>query len=823
MRIIFRLLSWAFLALTVLAAGGLVLAYYLMSRSQPDYGASFAMSGLEGEVEIIRDANAVPHIYATTDADAFFALGVAHAQERLWQMELTRRGAQGRLSEIFGAAAFDIDHQMRVLDLHGLAQRSLRNQSPETMAALEAYADGVNEWIREVNRQALGRGAPEFFLFGDGIAPWTPADSLSILKVLALRLTNSAELEVRRAKLLRQLPPDKLEDVFPTYPDDGVMALPAFSKAYRNLTFPAPERRAEADMFERMFFPRAGLAGASNAWAVAAGRATAGAPLLATDPHLWLDAPSVWMLAHIEFPDKGVIGATVAGVPAVFIGRNRSFGWGLTAAQMDDQDLFIEKLNPDNPNEYLTPDGWEEVQSRTEMIRIKDAPPREVTLRWTRHGPVLPPKVYDVGAVTPEGHVAALSWTALTSEDRVIEYLLRNMRANSIDEAVKASNNALAPAVNVVVADQSGVGIVLAGRAPRRQSDSRSQGRIPSLGWVPENDWNGLIETWETPRSIRPRSGIVANANNRVTNAPFPNHISFDWAAPYRMRRIEQRLNGREFHTRESFIELQNDAVSEMARSVLPLAARDLWWARDEAVGDPRGDRREAVLEMMGEWNGEMSEHAPEPLIFTAWMRALTRRVAADELGEMFPEIEGLRPLFIERVLHDVDGASSWCDNNKSVRIESCAEISKLALDDALDELVEAYGEEFTSWRWGEAHRAVQKHTPLGRQWPFDLFVNIEHETSGGDYTLLRAKTAGRGATPYQNIHGAGFRAVYDFADLDRSVFVIATGQSGHILSRHYDDLAELWRAGEYISMSMNREDIEAGALGISQLSPQAE
>jgi len=195
-------------------------------------------------------------------------------------------------------------------------------------------------------------------------------------------------------------------------------------------------------------------------------------------------------------------------------------------------------------------------------------------------------------------------WTALTAEDRVLEYLLRNMRANSIDDAVEATVNALAPAVNVIMADQSGVGIVLAGQAPRRQSDSRSQGRIPSLGWVAENDWNGLIETWETPRSIRPRSGIVANANNRVTNAPFPNHISFDWAAPYRMRRIEQRLNGREFHTRESFIELQNDAVSEMARSVLPLAARDLWWARDEAVGDPRGDRREAVLEMMGgmEW-----------------------------------------------------------------------------------------------------------------------------------------------------------------------------------------------------------------------------
>ena len=820
MRSIFRLLLWTLAGFGVLLGLGAGLAYYLMSRSLPEYAGDLRVEGLAEGVEIVRDANAVPHIYANTDEDGYFALGLVHAQERLWQMELSRRGAQGRLAELFGPDALALDRRLRVFDLYTLAKRSVAHQSPETMAALTAYAAGVNAWITRINEDARGRGAPEFFLFGEGLAPWTPTDSLAVLKVMAMRLTGAAEAEVRRAKLLRRLSPEQMADLFPDYPDDGVMALPAFAEAFPGLEFPPIRNRAAPALLEEAFLPRAGRAGASNAWAVHGARATTGAPLLATDPHLWLSAPSLWMLAHIEFPGVGVIGATIPGVPVVAVGRNRLFGWGLTTTHMDDQDIFIEKLNPENPDEYLTPDGFAPIQTRTEKIRVAGAPSEEITLRWTRHGPVLPPDMYDVGAVTPAGHVAALSWTALTDQDRGVAGLLAIMRSTRLEDAVDAGRFVVAPAQNVTMADRDGVGLFVAGRAPARKLESRTQGRIPSIGWTADNDWLGLTPAEAQPRSIRPLSGVVANANNRVTNASFPDHISFDWAAPYRIRRLEQRLNGRRFHTRESFIELQNDAVSEMARSVLPLVARDLWWTRDEGVGDPRGDRREAVLAQLGEWNGEMSEHAAEPLIFAAWMRALTRRIAGDELGELISEIEGPQPLCVERVLYDVGGASKWCDIDKTRRTESCAEIAKFALDDALDELAETYGDDPATWRWGEAHRATHTHTPLGLQWPLSLFFNIEHETSGGDYTLLRAKTRGKGPDPYGNVHAAGFRAVYDFADLDRSVFIIATGQSGHVLSRHYDDLAERWRSGQYIPMTMSREDIEAGALGVTRLIP---
>ena len=821
MRTLIRILAWIALAALALGAGGAALAYYLAARSLPDYADARAVAGLSGPVEIVRDANAVPHILAETDADAWFALGLVHAQDRLWQMELQRRAAQGRLAELFGAQALPIDRTMRALDLDGVAQEAVRRQSPDTLRLLEAYAAGVNARIRAVNADALGRGAPEFFLFGDdGLAPWTPADSLSVLKLMALRLTTAARAEARRARLLSRLDPDQVADLIPAYPEPGVIALPA----WREGDTPAPPiDRVNLDPPHPLSpFAPPGFGGASNAWAVSGERAAAGAPLLATDPHLWLAAPSVWMLARLRGERFDVIGGAIPGMPIVLVGRNRDLGWGLTTVHMDDQDIFLEQLDPEDPSRYRTPDGWAAFETREETIRIEGGGAERVRLRWTRHGPVPPPGGdLDFASVTPPGHVAALAWTALTPEDRSYDAAFALMRARRIEEAAEAAERHLAPAQNVILADRDGVGLVTAGVAPARREDSLSRGQVPSLGWKAENDWGAERLPFDLmPKSLRPRSGAVANANNRTTNAAFPAHLTFDWPPPYRIRRIERRLAEREFHTLESFAELQTDTVSEMARAVLPLVARDLWWG--EPATETTADRRRTqALDLLADWTGEMSAYDPEPLIFTAWMRALTRRLAEDETGVLFPEIAGVRPLFIERVFHDIDGAGRWCDVVKTPTPESCADMARRALDDALAELTEAYGADMTRWRWGAAHRAIHRHTPLGVVRGVDLLVNIEHETPGGDHTLNVGKTIGRGDDPYRNIHAAGLRAVYDFADPDRSVFVIATGQSGHPLSRHYDDLGALWRRGDYIPMSLAEEDARAGALGVTRLTPE--
>lgn len=822
-----RILKWVlriFIAMLAVIAISAMLFWYLVSGSLPDYSGKLAVAGIEAPITIIRDDHAVPHIRAATDRDAFFALGLVHAQDRLWQMELNRRAAQGRLSAMIGQRTVALDRLVKTLDLYGLAQRSLEAQSPETRAALDAYAAGVNAWIRHVNAEALGRGAPEFFLFDAGISPWTPADSLAILKMMALRLTDAARDEVRRARALLVLPPERVADILPDYPLPGSIAVPrpeSASLLLRNRAALTPLAPLPDDPLLQALGAGAwpDLAGASNIWAVDGSRSATGKSLMANDPHLWLSAPSVWYLADVQGSDLAAIGGTIPGVPAVLIGHNQVLGWGLTTAGIDDQDLYIEKVNPQNPGQYRLPDGgWAAFTTRPYRIEIAGAEPVTGIARATRHGPVLTGGQYGATTITPPGHVAALAWTALTGDDTTMTALHDLMYATTIAEGVAATGKAIAPAQNVVLANADEVALVVAGAIPERSAASHSRGRLPSVGAIAANDWLGIRRPETNPRVIDPASGAVANANNRTTNAPFPDNLSFDWAAPYRIARLREELRVRPFHSRDGFVALQNDAVSGMARSVLPLIARDLWWR--EGTPSIGNDRRRHALELLAAWNGEMDRHAPEPLIFSAWVRALTRRLAADELGALFPEFEGERPLFIERVYRDVDGAGIWCDVTHTPETETCDKMASLALDDALARLTRKWGDNIDGWRWGEAHVAIHRHMPLGYLGPLGLIFNIRNETSGGNETLLRGQSTGRGEHPFRNIHAAGLRVVYDFADLDRSLMIISTGQSGHPFSRWYDNLAGLWARGGMIPMSMNDADAKAGAAGVMTLTP---
>jgi len=820
MSTILRWLLRIFVAATGALAVALALGWYLVSRSLPDYAGDVALPGLGAEVRITRDANAVPHIRAQSDRDAFFALGVAHAQDRLWQMEVGRRAAQGALSTLFGARTVEVDRLVKTLDIYGLASRSLEFQTPEARAALQAYAEGVNAWIRHVNAEALGRGAPELFLFGGQLAPWTPTDSLAMLKMMALRLTAAARYEVLRSKLQLTLPPERVADLLPDDPNPAVTTPPRFSALFPGARFAAAGPARDDPAMELFGIPSSPwLAGASNAWAVDGSRAAGGKPLLASDPHLWLTAPGIWHLADIGGPQIAVIGGTLPGIPLVLIGRNRSLGWGLTTTNADDQDIYIEEVNPDDPGQYRTSQGWEPFETRPIRIEVDGEAALVETVRTTRHGPVLAPGQLGADAVTPEGHVAALRWTALTAEDRTFSAVLGLMRADGIDAALARADMALAPVQNLVLADRAGVAMAVVGALPQRNPASPSRGRIPSPGWLAENDWLGIRPPILNPRVIRPAAGAVATANNRVTDAPYPNHISFDWDAPYRVQRLQKELSGRAFHSREGFVALQNDSVSGMARAVLPLIARDLWWRSEPGGGRDR--RRRQAVEMLASWNGGMDQHSPEPLIFAEWMRRLTQRLAADELGPLIADVEGPRPLFVERVFRDIDGAAVWCDVDKTPEVETCPEIAALALDDALEGLAREYGPNIEGWRWGAAHVAVQRHTPLGYFSLLGAFFNIENETSGGDHTLLRGMTTGRAPDPFRNVHAAGMRVVADFADPDGSLMIASTGQSGHPFSRWYDHLADLWARGDMIPMSMSDEDAAAGAIGVMVLQPR--
>ncbi|CUH65931.1 Acyl-homoserine lactone acylase QuiP precursor [Thalassovita autumnalis] len=819
MALIFRWLmrlTGGMIAVAVLTMLGI---YFLASRSLPDYDKTLQVSGLSAPLEIVRDNANVPHILGASDADVFFGLGYAHAQDRLWQMVTLRRTVQGRLSEVFGTRTVEIDTVMRRLDLYPLAQAAVRHQDARTQVALKAYADGVNARLDEINQNALGRGAPEMFLFNMPIAPWQPADSIAMVKLMALRLTGQIDTEVLRARTSLLLPAERLLDILPDAPGAGIAALPRYADLF-DATLPRFTASTPLPEHPLSPFSRAGFSGASNAWAAATSRSAAGGTLLASDPHMGFTAPGSWYLARLQLQQGGVIGATIPGIPAVLSGRSDVLGWGITAAYLDDQDLYVEELNPENSEEYRTPEGFKPFRSRKSILQVAEEKPVTLTLRWSDNGPVLPASFNDIGTITPKGHVATLNWTALTEEDRSITAAINVMYARTVQGAMAAGEDMVAPALNMVLVDESQIAMKTLGKMPRRQSGHQSQGRMPSPGWLEENRWQGSHSYAANPEFVNPIGGIVGNTNNKTVDRPFPLHVSFDWGDTQRIQRWTRLMQSRQVHTRDSFIETQLDTVSPAARTLLPLIGADLWFTGAAAPDGTPERQRQRALALLANWNGEMNEHMPEPLIYAAWVRALQERLIRDDLGPLADQFNQVEPLFIERVYRDVDGASIWCDVIQSAPVESCTDMARLALDDALLWIEERYGQALESLQWGEAHQAAHDHPVLGDVPLLRSFVNIRQPTSGGDQTLMRGLASGDAADPFRNIHGAGYRGVYDFEDPDSSVFITATGQSGHFLSRYYDDLGELWRRGEYIPMSLDQDLARAAAVGVTVLRP---
>ena len=806
------------LSLAVLGALFFAFSWYVLSRSLPEYSKTVQLEQLIAPVEIVRDTANVPHIFGKNDHDTLFALGYAHAQDRLWQMTMLRRTAQGRLSELFGEATLPIDMTVRRLAIYSAARQSLSALRPDTLAKLDAYALGVNARLREINESALGRGAPEFFMFSNAISPWTAADSLAIVKLMGIQLSSHLHQEVLRARASLVLEGDRIKDLLPDMPGNSQADLIDFTRLFPDLS-PIKTSSAREHSALSPFKPIA-LAGASNAWAALPGRSATRGTLLANDPHLELTAPSIWYLARLELSTGGVIGGTIPGLPLILVGRSAKLGWGLTSSNLDDTDVFIEKLNPLDPSEYKTPQGYKPFVKKQSIVRIKDKSPVTLEMFWTENGPVLPGSHANLETVTPAGHVTSVAWTLLSSQDTSIEAGFDLMAAQSVQEGLVASRAFVAPSQILTLAGSKQIAMRTIGALPKRDPRHQSKGRLPSAGWLAQNRWQGVFDPSVNPVFLNPASGVLGHTNNKYTDRSFPEHISFDWGDSQRVQRMTRLLQTREAHTRDSFIEAQLDSVSPTARTLLPLIGGELWYQSQSVPADSPAGRRQTALDLLANWNGEMNEHLPEPLIYAAWLRALHKRLIVDELGPLHEAFTHAEPLFIERVFRDVAGAGIWCDVAQSRRQESCAEMSRLALDDALAELVETYGSEITALRWGEAHQATHDHPVLGDVPILKWFVNIRQSTSGGDHTLQRGKTSGTGPNPYLNVHAGGYRGVYDFADPDSSVFIISTGQSGHPLSRHYDNLGKLWRRGEYVPMTLDETLARAGATGVTTLTP---
>ena len=549
MSLLFQWLIRLAAVLVGLAVLTVVLIYYLASRSLPDYDATLEMANLNAPVEIVRDNANVPHILAKTDHDVFFALGFAHAQDRLWQMTVLRRTAQGRLSEIFGSTTVETDTLMRRLDIYRLALSSVDAQDVQTKAALNAYSQGVNAQLAQINLGSSGRGAPELFVFNAPIAPWRPADSLAIIKLMALQSSGQLSQEVLRARMSLALPDnDRLRDILPDTPGSGVASLPEYASLMPSM----PQLLASEEPFDQHRlspFKKRGFSGASNVWAASTTRSASGGTLLANDPHNSFSAPSIWYLARLDLQLGAVIGATVPGVPAIWAGRNANLGWGVTTAFVDDQDILIERLNPENPEEYQTPTGFKTFESRPSIIDIKDQLPITITLRWSDNGPILPGSFENLRSVTPAGHVAALSSTALSPSDTTLSAIIRLMQSNNVDDGLLAGSLHIAPAQNITLVDNNKIALKTIGAIPRRNPAHQSQGRLPSLGADENNRWQGTLPYASNPEFINPVGGILGNTNNKIVERPFPNHVSFNWGDTQRVQRWQRLMQVRQVHT----------------------------------------------------------------------------------------------------------------------------------------------------------------------------------------------------------------------------------------------------------------------------------
>ena len=769
-----------------------------MRLSLPQLDGRMSVSGLSGPVEIRRAAAGVPHIYGNTQEDVFYGLGAVHAQDRLWQMEFTRRTAEGRLSEILGASAVSLDEFFRTLNFRRHAKASYEKLSPGSRKLFQAYADGVNA----VMESTKWGWPPEFIILFHRPEPWTAVDSLLVGKMMSLELSTNMFQEIRRLRLLERLTPEQMLQFFPAHPNGDPAAL---SRLKTLLGASANDALPDDMSFEP-------VKGASNNWVVDGTRSASGKPLLANDPHLELTAPSIWYLAHLSLPSGNVVGATIAGIPAVVVGRNDRIAWGFTNTGADTQDLYLERLNPDDPSEYGTPEGFAPFRTREEKIRVRFGADVTLSVRETRRGPVLPPS-WSGFARTPEDYALSLRWTALDDNDLTAEALLHFMTAGNWSEFIEAAKRFHQPMQNILYADVDGnTGFIAPGRIPIRKPENDLRGLFPAPGWDAKYDWDGYIPFEDLPQILNPQSRMIVTANNKIVPSGYPYLIAAEWEPGLRARRIETELMRSDLHDGETFKTLQADDVSPLFLDLRPALEK----------AKPRSEAGLAALDLLRSWNGSMTPDDARPLIFAGWYRELTKQLYADELGPLFPVNWSFKPVFVKQALDQIDGRGMWCDDITTESVESCRQILSTSLDAGMGRLQKTYGADLEAWTWGEAHVAVHAHKPFDNVPLLNGVFNIETPSAGGFYTINRGGYFFASRRPFTNIHGSGYRAIYDLADLDRSLFIQSTGQSGNPFSKYYDNLAERWARVDYLNMTTNRAAVEQDTVARLELVPAA-
>jgi penicillin G amidase len=778
-----RLTKWAASLVLALIVFAVLTGFYLFYRAMPAYSGTERLPGLSAQARVWRDAYGVPHIFAGSMDDAARALGFLQAGERMFQMEVLRRVGQGRMAEIRGADLLPVDKFIRTVGFYREAETSFSALSPWAQKRLEAYAEGVNAFLAS---HAL---PPEFLLAGDNPEPWRPADSLVIGKLEAYQLSQNFKLKLLRARLAAKLGDERANWLFPgARPGDPITTLPAISDTH-----------ASDDRIDDELGTWTGIGkGASNEWVVAGSRTLTGKPILANDPHLDLSAPILWYLARVVTQEGAVKGATLPGAPVFVLGQNDSIAWGLTTAESNVQDLFIETADPADPSRYFSPEGPKPFETRDETIHVKDSADVKLTIRATRHGPVLSDVDDDLADFAGPGKAVALAFTGLGDRDTTAEAFMRVNSARNWGEFLDALRLYQTPTQNLVFADISGdIGFLNPGLVPTRKS---GDGLGPVDGASGAFDWTGTIPFEQWPRLHNPEIGFAFNANNADFPADHEPSFGRESEETFRARRIQQFFDAIDKHSLETSAAMQGDHLSLDVKELQPFIA----------MIAPSDERARKAQAMLTSWNGVMDKDRAEPLIYTAFLRSLHKILIEDRTGLPVTEKGRFAATTLVSLMRD---HPSWCASAGTTEPGCRATLGK-ALDDGLALLAERDGADMSHWRWGAEHKAVLQHQVYSQVPLFDRLSDLSVSSSGGFYTLDRGGGSGLVSDlPFARTQGGGFRGLYDLASPDRSRFMIATGESGHIFSRHYGDLTPLWNDVKSITLAGSEDELrKAGA-----------
>ncbi|WP_153722204.1 penicillin acylase family protein [Sporosarcina cascadiensis] len=774
-----KITLWTVSILSVIAVALAIFANAYIMKSKPVTAGEQKVSILESDVIITRDEKGVPHIKAQSDEDLYKAQGYVQAQDRLFQMDLARRQASGRLAEVIGGAAVDTDKLFRTFSLRTAAEASYDGYSDEAKDVLNWYAQGVNAFIDEVKDN--GKLSYEFKLLGYEPEKWTPQDSLTIGKYMAYDLGGRWQPQAFRHWALNAYPEDKAKELFITYPENAESIMTANK-----------ENKVEvAGKFLPEYSPPE--FNGSNNWVVSGEKTASGMPLLADDPHLGLSTPSIWYQMHLQSPEQNVGGVIFAGIPGIILGHNEEIAWGVTNVGPDVQDLYIEIPHPSEKGKFRYDGEWEEAEIRDETIKVKDGEDVPYEVIVTRHGPIISDVMYK--DEDPEA-LFSMQWTALEPTTE-LEAIMKMNKAADWDSFETALENFHAPAQNFVFASKDGtIAYKANGRIPiRKQGDA--QLAVP--GDSSDYGWESYIPYDELPRVVNPDEGFIATANNEVIDEKYPYHITKFWAQPYRFERIAEVLRERDDFTAEDMMKLQMDQKNLQAEEFL-----------DDLLGSveklDKNEEYSKTIQTMKDWDQYDSPDSGAPLVFHKWIRQLQSDMFKEEMPKDVYELMPGKAQLVDQLLR------TGYSGKKSVWLDEKEGIDQWVYSsfvNSMKDMEDSFGSNQVKWKWGDFHQLTFPH-PLASASPiFEKFFNPKKQAIGGSNITVQASAFKDDGSVN---HGASWRFVADLNDLSKTYHIVGPGQSGHMKSKWFHDQAEDWARGDFHETVLT-DEVENGRM----------